>query len=244
MPRLLINTFRSCLHLGVCLAILIVQPGEAQSVSRAKTNSPAKTRQELAAGIINVDGLFAAEYKKEHAAGLTVGIVSGRDLVWTKSYGFADIANGRPATADTVYRIGSITKQFTSLMLLQLVRDGKVHFSDPVEKFFPEVNQVQGRYLGAPPITLIQLATHHSGLKQEPGDVERFTTGPVSQWEQTLIAALPKLQYAYEPGTHFVYSNIGYAILGAALEPSSRSTLHRLHPRPGFYTARDATHAI
>jgi D-alanyl-D-alanine carboxypeptidase len=221
MPRLLIKPFRSCRYLGACLAIVMVQPGEAQSVSHAKTNSPAKTRQELAAGIVNVDGLFAAEYKKDDAAGLTVGIVSGRDLVWTKSYGLADIANGRPATAETVYRIGSITKQFTSLMLLQLVQEGKVHFSDPVEKFFPEVNQVQGRYLGAPPITLIQLATHHSGLSEEPQDIARFTAGPVSQWEQTLIAALPKLQYAYEPGTHFVYSNIGYAILGAAL---SRAT--------------------
>ena len=199
MTCLLINTFRSCLHLGVCLAIFVVQPGEAQSVSHTKTKSPPRTRQELAAGIISIDGLFAAEYKKEHAAGLTVGIVSGRDLVWIKSYGLADIANGRPATTDTVYRIGSITKQFTSLMFLQLVQDGKVHFSDPVEKFFPEVNQVQGRYLGAPPITLIQLATHHSGLNEEPEDVERFTTGPVSQWEQTLIAALPKLRYAYEP---------------------------------------------
>jgi len=58
-----------------------------------------------------------------------------------------------------VYRIGSITKQFTSLMLLQLIERGKVHFSDPVEKFFPEVNRIAGKYPGAPPITLIQLAT-------------------------------------------------------------------------------------
>jgi CubicO group peptidase (beta-lactamase class C family) len=164
-----------------------------------------------------VDRLFTAEYGKEHAAGLTVGIVSGPDFVWTKSYGLADVESGKAATKDTVYRIGSITKQFTAVMLLQLAERGKVHLSDPVEKFFPEVNRIAGKYAGAPPITLIQLATHHAGLSEEPDDVERFTTGPVSQWEQTLIAALPKLKYEQEPDTHFIYSNIGYAILGAAL---------------------------
>jgi CubicO group peptidase (beta-lactamase class C family) len=197
--------------------ISVIWPGEAQSLADTKAELPVKTSQELASRIVKVDGLFAAEYKKDHAAGLTVGIVSGRNLVWAKSYGLADVANARAATTDTAYRIGSITKQFTALMLLQLVQEGKVHLADPVEKFFPEINQVKGRYPGAPPITLIQLATHHSGLSEEPEDLEQFTTGPVRQWEQTLIAALPKLKYAAEPGTHFIYSNIGYAILGATL---------------------------
>jgi len=120
-------------------------------------------------------------------------------------------------TDDTIYRIGSITKQFTAVMLLQSVAQGKVHLSDPVEKFYPEVKEVAGKYTAAPPITLIQLATHHAGLSEEPDEDGRFTTGPVSQWEQTLITALPKLKYEQEPGTRFIYSNIGYAILGAAL---------------------------
>jgi CubicO group peptidase (beta-lactamase class C family) len=217
MPRILIDAVRSPARLGLCLIFFTVWPGETQSISVSKSASPIKTREELASQIMKVDESFEAEYKKEHAAGLTVGIVSGRDLVWTKSYGLADVTNGKAANTDTVYRIGSITKQFTALMLLQLVQEGKVHFSDPVEKFFPEINQVEGRYPGAPGITLIQLATHHAGLSEEPDNVDQFATGPVSQWERTLIAALPKLKYAAEPGTHFIYSNIGYAILGAAL---------------------------
>jgi CubicO group peptidase (beta-lactamase class C family) len=121
------------------------------------------------------------------------------------------------ANPDTVYRIGSITKQFTALMLLQLVHDGKVHFSDPVEKYFPEVNKVKGRLQGAPPITLIQLATHTSGIAVEPEHLDKYLKGPVSDWEKVLIAALDETRYALEPGTQFLYSNIGYAILGAAL---------------------------
>ncbi len=102
-------------------------------------------------------------------------------------------------------------------MLLQLVQEGKVHFSDPVEKYFPEINKVQGRLPSAPPVTLIQLATHTSGLDREPEDTETYLKGPVAEWEKVLIAALPHTRYAYEPGLRFSYSNIGYAILGAAL---------------------------
>jgi CubicO group peptidase (beta-lactamase class C family) len=133
------------------------------------------------------------------------------------AYGLSGIESGKPPNVDTVYRIGSMTKQFTALMLLQLAEQGKVRHTDPVEKYFPEVNRIAGRFPGAPPITLIQLATHYAGLAQEPDDTERFTTGAVSQWEQPLAAALPKLKYEHAPGTHFVYSNIGFAILGTAL---------------------------
>lgn len=99
----------------------------------------------------------------------------------------------------------------------QLVEAGKVHLSDSVEKYFPGIKAVQGRFPDAPPITLIQLATHTSGLGREPDNIGAATTEPVSDWESTLIAALPHLRYQYEPGTRFFYSNIGYAILGAAL---------------------------
>jgi CubicO group peptidase (beta-lactamase class C family) len=172
---------------------------------------------ELKALIERLDGRASAELAKDKVGSVTVGVVSGSHLVWTKSYGLADVEKKIPATADTVYRIGSITKQFTALMLLQLVQEGKVHLSDPVEKYFPEVNKIQGRLPNAPPITLVQLATHTSGLEAEPENLEKYLEGPVSEWEKVLIAALPQTRYADEPGTLFAYSNVGYAILGAAL---------------------------
>ena len=105
-----------------------------------------------------------------------------------------------PADADTVYRIGSITKMFTALMLEQLVEAGKVHLSDPAEKYFPEIKTVQGRFPDAPPITLIQLATHTSGLGREPDNTEIYVTAPVADWEKTLIAALPHTHYDIRAG--------------------------------------------
>jgi CubicO group peptidase (beta-lactamase class C family) len=157
-----------------------------------------------------------AEWSKGHVGSVTIGIVSADRLVFTRSYGYADAEKRMTANEKTIYRIGSITKQFTALMLLQLVEQGKVHLSDPVEKYFPEVNRIQGRFAGAPPITLVQLATHTSGIEREP-DSDVYMTGPVVRWQEILISALPHTKYLYEPGTRFSYSNIGYAILGAAL---------------------------
>ena len=109
-----------------------------------------------------------AEWSKSHIGSVTIGIVSDGQLTWSRSYGDADMEKKIMAGPDTVYRIGSITKQFTALMLLQLEQQGRVHFSDPVDKYFPEVNQLQSRFPGAPPITLQQLAMHTAGIGREP----------------------------------------------------------------------------
>jgi CubicO group peptidase (beta-lactamase class C family) len=115
-----------------------------------------------------VDSLAAAEWYKDRRGSLTIGVVTDGRLAWTRSYGFADMEQRVPATRHTVYRIGSVTKEFTGLMLLQLAEAGKVRLADPVEKYFPEVNLVRGRFPNAPPITLIQLATMRAGLSASP----------------------------------------------------------------------------
>jgi CubicO group peptidase (beta-lactamase class C family) len=178
--------------------------------------------EELKPVIDQLDKLATELVKDPSEASFTIGLVQKSGLVWSKSYGYADVESKRPANADSVYRIGSITKQFTALMLLQLVHDGKVHLSDPVEKYFPEIHQVQGEYKNAPPITLVQLATHTAGLDREPANMETYVKGPVSDWEKILISALPHTKYLYEPGTRFSYSNIGYAILGATLSRAAK----------------------
>jgi D-alanyl-D-alanine carboxypeptidase len=175
------------------------------------------TAESLHSQLLEVDSKIAADFARRPIGSVTAGVVVGKQLIWTKSYGNADMEKKTPADADTVYRIGSITKMFTALMLEQLVDAGKVHLSDPVDKYFPQIKAVQGRFPDAPPITLIQLATHTSGLGREPDNVETYVTGAVADWEKTLIAALPHLRYEFEPGTRFFYSNMGYAILGAAL---------------------------
>ena len=165
-----------------------------------------------------IGDMTAAALAKESVGSVTVGVISGPDLIWTRSLGYADIDGKIMATRDSVYRIGSVSKQFTALMLLQLVEEGKVHLSDPVEKYLPELSRVGDRRAWAPPITLLQLATMTSGMDREPANLnEKYLKGPVSDWEKVLLAALTETKYAYEPDTRYLYSNIGYAMLGASL---------------------------
>ena len=165
--------------------------------------------------------MATAEFAKAPIGSLTIGVISGNTLVWTNSYGSADMEANTHADRDTVYRIGSITKMFTATMLEQLIEAGKVTLEDPVEKYFPEVNTIQGRKPDDAPITLRQLATHTSGLAREPDNIARYTTGPPEVWDKTLILALPHLHYQFSPGTRYSYSNIGYATLGAALQKAA-----------------------
>ncbi len=205
----------------VIVATILLQPERPAAwpapTMRVQTASPTAVPSDLAGAVDAIDKLVAGELARDNLGSITVGIIADNRLIWSHSYGYADMEKKLGATADSVYRIGSITKQFTALMLLQLVEQGKVRLSDPVEKYFPEVNQVRGRFAGAPPITMVQLATMTSGLDREPANLDTFLKGPVSAWEKVLISALPQTKYACEPDTRYLYSNIGYAILGAAL---------------------------
>lgn len=168
-------------------------------------------------GLEAVDSLVSTEFAKDSIGSITVGVIDGSQLAWTRSVGFADMKTHRLANRNTVYRIGSITKPFTAVMLMQLLAAGRVHLSDPVERFLPEVKQIAAKPQGAAPFTFLQVATMTAGLEREPAEVGPFWTGPVSTWDKTLLSALPHTSYQSAPGTEYSYSNIGYAILGAAL---------------------------
>ena len=168
--------------------------------------------------INRVDAMAAAEWGQDRIGSLTVGVIEDGKLAWTKSYGDADMEKHIPAGRDTVYRIGSITKQFTAVMLSQLVEQGRAHLSDPAQKYVPELRRVRSAYPDASPVSLFQLATHTSGLAREPADTDIYSRGPVEDWEKTLLAALAHTEYSFEPGIRYSYSNIGYAVLGLAME--------------------------
>ena len=171
--------------------------------------------ERLQGAIARIDAMAAAEHAKDDIGSLTIGAVAGGRLAWARSYGFADMEEKTPATVATVYRVGSITKAFTGLMLLQLAQDGKASLSDPVDRYFPELERIPNR--PAARITLEQLATMTSGLAREPANSAAYSKGRVSDWEGVLLAALSHARYESAPGVRYLYSNIGYAVLGAAL---------------------------
>src|SRR5688572_5717245 len=164
-----------------------------------------------------VDSIAEAEFAKDRLGSFTVGVVSGRDLVWAKSYGYEDRARTRPATPATVYRVASITKQVTTVMLLQLVEQKQVQLSDRADKYFPEIRSVRSPFGPIESPTLVQLATMTSGLARDPADERRSQRGLPANWLTVLTGALPHTSYARLPGTGYGYSNVGFSILGASV---------------------------
>jgi CubicO group peptidase (beta-lactamase class C family) len=171
----------------------------------------------IAAAIAALDAGIADDFARDGIGGLSLGVVSGKQLIWSRHYGYAEAETKRVPTNDTAYRVGSITKQFTALALLQLVEQGKMRLTDPIEKYVPEIRQVKSAPAGTPPITLLQVSTMHAGLSREPS-CQNHSVGPVSAWQRIVLECLPQTTYANEPGTTYLYSNIGYASLGLAIE--------------------------
>jgi CubicO group peptidase (beta-lactamase class C family) len=139
--------------------------------------------------------------------------------VWRESFGAADREWDVANTADTKFRLGSITKQFTATAILQLVEQGKLSVDDPISKY----------YADAPPawakVTIKHLLTHTSGIPSYTGLPTFFATGSkLPLTPEGLIKLTRDLPLEFEPGTKYAYDNTGYVILGYVIEKVSGET--------------------
>jgi len=152
--------------------------------------------------------------------GLIAGLRTpdGRRLV---TYGTSDTPDGRPLDGDTVFEIGSITKVFTALLLADMVARGEVALDDPVAKYLP-VGLPGGVNLArrnGKQITLLDLATYTSGVPNMPDNfAPRDPANPYADYTVAqLYGFLNRYVPRYDPGTHYEYANLGFALLGHAL---------------------------
>jgi CubicO group peptidase (beta-lactamase class C family) len=207
-------------------ALLWAAPAAAQtdSTARAQRNLLAWTQRDA---FRLVDSIADAEFRRDSLGSITVAVVNGRELAWAKSYGFTDRQRTQRATPATVYRIASVTKQFTAIALLQLAERKVLRVSDPVDQYVPEIRTVRG--LVRPP-SLVQLATMTSGLARDPARKSQQgpVDTPVDTWMQTLFSALPATEAVSEPGTTYRYSNVG--------TPSSAPRCHARQRSPSSST--------
>ena len=185
--------------------------------------APSTQAPALDAVLAQLETQLAADFAKDGVGAASIGVIVGPRLAWTKHYGFADMEAKRVPTNDTAYRIGSITKQFTALALLRQVEAGAMALTDPLEKHVPELKALRNGKQGWPAPTLLQVATMMSGIAREPGpECKDHSVGPLSVWQQKVFGCLPLTSYAHEPGTEYLYSNIGYATLGIAIERAGK----------------------
>jgi len=132
-------------------------------------------------------------------------------VVYSHAFGYAELATKTPATPATRYRMGSITKMFTAVMIFQLIEEKKLALTTPLATFFPQLPQ-------ASTITIDQLLSHRSGLHSLTNDPAYGTYLAQPKTEAELLAIMSKFKPDFEPGAKFDYSNSNYIVLGYIVE--------------------------
>lgn len=155
-----------------------------------------------------------------HITGAGIALVDGQNVVWKQGFGYADKAAGTAATADTVFQVGSISKPFVAMALMQLVEQGKLDLDKPLTTYLPEFS-IQNRISGVDlsQITTRQLLTHHAGLPYDAYIQSGFTFRPQEMYN---VPGLLKNDWlCFAPGTVYGYSNLGATLASLVLERAS-----------------------
>jgi CubicO group peptidase (beta-lactamase class C family) len=153
--------------------------------------------------------------------GLSIALVDDQRVVWSQGFGYANLERKLPATANTVYRVASISKLFTDTAAMQLAERGLLDIDQPVHKLLPDFAPLSGPHPSSQTqaaITPRQLMTHHSGL---PRDKFHGFQADAPEPFSELVAYVNQTPVAYPSGQSFYYSNIGISLLGTVVQTAS-----------------------
>ncbi len=173
------------------------------------------------ADVVGAERLFSAWMEGQLAyrgiPGVAVGVVYDQQLVWSQGFGFADVKNRVPMTAQVKFRIASHSKMFAAIAIMQLREEGKLRLDDPVEKYLPWFKaKPAGDDDGV--ITIEQLLSHTSGLQREAGDHWTSLNFPS---EDEIKRLYSDRQAAFAPNVRWKYSNLAFAVAGLVVEQIS-----------------------
>jgi serine beta-lactamase-like protein LACTB len=174
--------------------------------------------------IARLEKWIAAEVEDKKLPALSIALVDDQRVVWSKGFGFQDRDRKIPATAETVYRVGSVSKLFTDIAVMQLVEEGKLDLDAPVAKYVPDFKPVYRP--GNEPITLRMLMSHRSGLIREPPVGNYFD--PTEPTLEKTVASLNGIEVVYDPGEKTKYSNAGIGLVGYTLEKTQAEKFEKV----------------
>lgn len=165
----------------------------------------------------SINAMLEKTYRSD-APGAAVIVVREGKVLFRKGYGKANLELGVPVEPDMIFRLGSVTKQFTAVAVLMLAEQGKLSLDDDITKFLPDYPTKEQK------ITIEQLLSHTSGIKSYTSLPEWF-----SQWRKDiplgeLIALFKDKPMDFAPGERWAYSNSAYVLLGAVIEKASGQT--------------------
>jgi CubicO group peptidase (beta-lactamase class C family)/D-alanyl-D-alanine dipeptidase len=166
------------------------------------------------AAVAELEKFIAREVDDKKFPSLSIALVDNQHVVWAKGFGYQDRAHKLPATAETVYRVGSVSKLFTDVAIMQLVEEGKLDLDAPLAKYVPDFKPIYKPE--HKPITLRMLMAHHSGLIREPPIGNYFD--PTEPSLEKSIGSLNGIELVYAPNEREKYSNAAIGLVGYTLQ--------------------------
>jgi CubicO group peptidase (beta-lactamase class C family)/D-alanyl-D-alanine dipeptidase len=205
-----------CLLVPIFLAFVVARPLFAQAGPEV---APRKDYTEIVAAL---RPFIERELAQKEIPALSIAIVDDQQIVWAQGFGMADPKAKTPATAETVYRIGSVSKLFTDIGIMQLVEKDQINLDAPITAYLPDF---QPKNPFGTDITLRQMMSHRSGLLREPPYGNYFEPDQTSLAKT--VASLNDTELVYAPNTHTKYSNaaigtVGYVLQQHAGEPFAK----------------------
>lgn len=158
--------------------------------------------------------IVQAFYEEKDLPGISISVYKDGDIIWSEGFGYADIANKVPSNPEvSLYRIGSVSKTFTSAGVGVLVQEGKLDLDKPVQEYVPYFPEK--KY----PITVKQVAGHIAGIRSYTGD--EFMSNKKYNSVEEGIGIFKDDSLLFEPGTKYSYSSYGWNLMSAVVEGAS-----------------------
>ena len=167
----------------------------------------------------DIDAGFEKFMRDQHVPGLVYGVVTGGKLTHLRAYGMQDTATKAPVTADTVFRIASMSKNFSALAALKLRDEGKLAFDAPAERYIPELAKLKYPTTDSPKITVRDLLSHAAGFVTDDPWGDRQLDMSEKDFSAFVSSGIP---FSRAPGMDYEYSNFGYALVGRLITNTSK----------------------
>ena len=151
--------------------------------------------------------------------GVSIALVDGQRIAWAEGFGFADLEKRTPASPATAYRVGSISKLFTAIALLQLAERGKVDLARPLADYLPDLGIENPFVADAGPVLLRHVPSHVAGLPREAAIGSYFDGSGATPADALRSVRGAKL--VHPPGRVLKYSNLGVSLVGSVIERAS-----------------------
>ncbi len=214
----------------VCIAATAIGVGLSSFAAELPMTAPEKVGLS-STQLAKVDGIVQELIATNGVAGATVAVARHGQVAYFKAFGLRDREASAPMSEDTIFRIFSMSKAFTSAAVLMLMEDGKIGLEDPVSKYIPEFKGIQvagtdGNHPARREPTVHDLLHHTAGLGYGWGATpvdKAYQAARILNREidlQEMCAALGKIPLHYEPGTAWQYS-VGIDVLGRIVEVAS-----------------------